>query len=248
MSGRVPEDPRRHAVVTGASGKLGAALARRLLDAGWQVDLWSRTSSARTDELLDDYSEHARWQQVDLTDPGTIKTALHARPAGTRLELLVNNAGLLNQGLFVTEPDEVTVRTIDVNLLGLLRTTKACARLMLSTGGGNVINISSINAIRGNRGVASYSAAKAGIEGLTASLARELGPAQIRVNTLMSGYFASDLSANVTDRDLDRITRRTPLGRLGTVEDVLPAFEFLINPSTTFVTAQTIVTDGGLTC
>lgn len=68
------------------------------------------------------------------------------------------------------------------------------------------------------------------------------------MNTLMPGYFASDLSANVTDRNLDRITRRTPLGRLGTVDDVLPAFDFLTNPSTPFVTAQTIVIDGGLTC
>lgn len=237
-----------HAVVTGASGMLGAALAQRLLDSDWHVDLWSRNMSERTDQLLAEYPERARWHAVDLTDPGTIKQALRARPPGTRLELLVNNAGLLHQNLFVTEPDEITATTVDVNLLGLLHATKACARLMLGNGGGNIINISSINAIRGNRGVATYSAAKAGIEGLTASLARELGPEQIRVNTLMPGYFASDLSANVTDRNLDRITRRTPLGRLGTVDDVLPAFDFLTNPSTTFVTAQTIVIDGGLTC
>lgn len=119
---------------------------------------------------------------------------------------------------------------------------------MIGKGGGNIINISSINAIRGHRGVASYSAAKAGINGITTSLARELGPEQIRVNTIMPGYFASDLSANVTSRNLERIKRRTPLGRLGTPEDIIGAFDFLTDPSTSFVTAQTIVIDGGLTC
>lgn len=238
----------RHAVVTGASGTLGAALAQHLLDGGWQVDLWSRKRSQRVDEILDESPESAHWYPVDLLDPMTIKQALRSRAAGKQLDLLVNNAGLLHQGLFVTEPDEVTARTIEVNLLGLLYATKACSRLMLGAGGGNIINISSINAIQGNRGVATYSAAKAGIEGMTASLARELGPEQIRVNTLMPGYFASDLSSNVTERNLDRIQRRTPLGRLGTVEDVFPAFDFLTNRSTTFVTAQTIVIDGGLTC
>lgn len=236
------------AVVTGASGTLGAALARHLLETGWRVNLWSRKSSESTDRLVATFPDRAQWHSVDITDPVAIKQALRARHEGASLELLVNNAGVLHQSLFVTESDDITAETVNVNLLGLLHATKACARLMLGGSGGNIVNISSINAIRGHRGVASYSAAKAGIEGLTASLARELGPEKIRVNTLMPGYFASNLSTRVTDQNLERIKRRTPLGRLGRIEDIIPAFSFLISPETAFVTGQTIVIDGGLTC
>lgn len=237
-----------YAVITGASGELGAKLGGRLLEKGWEVELWSRNKSERIDELLDSYSTAARWQEVDVTNPAGIKRALSDRSDGRQLRLLVNNAGWLHQGLFVTESEATTTQTINVNLLGLLHVTKACARAMIGKGGGDIINISSINAIRGHRGVASYSAAKAGIDGITASLARELGPEQIRVNTIMPGYFASALSSKVTSSNLERIKRRTPLGRLGTPEDIIGAFDFLTDPSTSFVTAQTIVIDGGLTC
>lgn len=237
-----------YAIITGASGELGAKLGGRLLEKGWEVELWSRNKSERIDELLDSYPTAARWQEVDITNPANIKKALSARSDGRKLRLLVNNAGWLHQGLFVTESEATTTQTINVNLLGLLHVTKACARTMIGKGGGSIINISSINAIRGHRGVASYSAAKAGIDGITASLARELGPEQIRVNTIMPGYFASALSSSVTSSNLERIKRRTPLGRLGTPEDVITAFDFLTDPSTSFVTAQTIVIDGGLTC
>lgn len=244
----VHDTTKDYAVITGASGELGAKLAHRLLEKGWQVELWSRNRSERISELLSSYVSTAHWQEVDVTDTVTIKKALSSRSNGGQLRLLVNNAGLLHQGLFVTESESTTDQMVNVNLLGLLHVTKACARVMIGKGGGNIINISSINAIRGHRGVASYSAAKAGINGITTSLARELGPEQIRVNTIMPGYFASDLSANVTSRNLERIKRRTPLGRLGTPEDIIGAFDFLIDPSTSFVTAQTIVIDGGLTC
>lgn len=244
----VHDTTKDYAVITGASGELGAKLAHRLLEKGWQVELWSRNRSERINELLSSYVSTAHWQEVDVTDTATIKKALSLRSNGGQLRLLVNNAGLLHQGLFVTEPESTTDQMVNVNLLGLLHVTKACARVMIGKGGGNIINISSINAIRGHRGVASYSAAKAGINGITTSLARELGPEQIRVNTIMPGYFASDLSANVTSRNLERIKRRTPLGRLGTPEDIIGAFDFLTDPSTSFVTAQTIVIDGGLTC
>ncbi len=136
---------------------------------------------------------------------------------------------------------------VQVNLTGVLHTTKACARAMLGHGG-SIINISSINAIRGHRGVASYSAAKAGLHGLTASLARELGADGIRVNTIVPGYFASDLSAEVTPENLERIKRRTPLGQLGTPDDVVSTIEYFISPGASFVTGQSLTIDGGLTC
>jgi len=119
---------------------------------------------------------------------------------------------------------------------------------MVKHGGGVILNISSINAVRGHSGVAAYSAAKAGLEGLTRSLARELGPHQVRVNSLVPGFFDSALSSAVTDVNRERIMRRTPLGRLGRAEDVVSAAQFLLSEASSFITGQTLIIDGGLTC
>lgn len=247
MTGSPDRTPARLAVVTGASGGLGSRLARHLLARGWHVDMWSRRRPELSAELLCRYPDAVRWLPVDVTDVSSISTAAKSISGNPQLELLVNNAGVLHQGLFVTESPDATEQTIQVNLVGALHVTKACARLMLGAGG-VVINISSINAIRGHRGVASYSAAKAGLSGLTSSLARELGADGVRVNTIVPGYFASELSSTVTEDNLERIRRRTPLGRLGTVEDIIPALDYLISPGASFVTGQTLTIDGGLTC
>ncbi|MFE1102572.1 SDR family NAD(P)-dependent oxidoreductase [Nocardiopsis alba] len=237
----------RGAIVTGASGTLGSRISEHLLSRGWRVDLWSRGSNDAIDLLTRRYPETARWRGVDITDHRAVSEAIRDTPRGWRLDLLVNNAGALSQGLFTMEPPEETERMIQVNLLGTLHVTKACARSMLRNGG-TIVNISSINAIRGHSGVAGYSAAKAGVHGLTAALARELGPARIRINTIVPGYFASDLSSDVTRENLERIKRRTPLGRLGDPEDIISALEFLISPGSNFLTGQSLAIDGGLTC
>ncbi|WP_116248326.1 SDR family NAD(P)-dependent oxidoreductase [Nocardiopsis sp. FIRDI 009] len=237
----------RLAVVTGASGTLGSKLAESLLSRGWHVELWSRSQNDAIKRLTEDHPDTARWGEVDVTDHGSVTRAVRAIPRSARLELLINNAGALNQGLFTMEPPATSEQMIQVNLVGALHASKACARVMLGRGG-SIVNISSINAVRGHRGVASYSAAKAGLHGLTASLARELGADGIRVNTIVPGYFESDLSSRVTPENLQRITRRTPLGRLGTPEDVVSAVEYLISPGADFVTGQCLTIDGGLTC
>ena len=133
----VHDTTKDYAVITGASGELGAKLAHRLLEKGWQVELWSRNRSERINELLSSYVSTAHWQEVDVTDTATIKKALSSRSNGGQLRLLVNNAGLLHQGLFVTEPESTTDQMVNVNLLGLLHVTKACARVMIGKGGGN---------------------------------------------------------------------------------------------------------------
>lgn len=240
-------DPAWRAIVTGASGTLGSRIAEFLLSQGWQVELWCRRNNDEIGLLTRKYPETARWRGVDITDHRSVVEAVAETSRDAGPDLLVNNAGALSQGLFATEPPTTTEQMIQVNLLGTLHVTKACARAMLGRGG-SIVNISSINAIRGHSGVASYSAAKAGIHGLTTSLARELGPEGIRVNTIVPGYFASDLSSAVTKGNLERIKRRTPLRRLGEPEDVLAALEFFISPGSQFVTGQFLAVDGGLTC
>jgi 3-oxoacyl-[acyl-carrier protein] reductase len=111
-----------------------------------------------------------------------------------------------------------------------------------------MVNISSVNAIRGHAGVAVYSATKAGLDGLTRSLARELGPRNIRVNSVAPGYFESDMVKGLTEDQKQRIVRRTPLGRLTSAEDVANAVYFLVSEQAAFITGQILVVDGGITC
>jgi 3-oxoacyl-[acyl-carrier protein] reductase len=165
-----------------------------------------------------------------------------------RVDLLVNNGGVLHKELFLTTAPQRMQEVVATNLIAPMHLSQLCARLMMRGGGGAIVNVSSINAIRGYRGVAAYSAAKAGLEGLSRSLARELGPLNIRVNALTPGFFESDMTAEVTSRNRDKIRTRTPLGRLGTVEEIADAVVFLASPRARFITGQTLVVDGGITC
>jgi 3-oxoacyl-[acyl-carrier protein] reductase len=119
---------------------------------------------------------------------------------------------------------------------------------MASRGSGCILNISSVNALRGNAGVAVYSATKAALDGFTRALARELGPKNIRVNSLAPGYFASEMVSALTERQREKLVRGTPLRRLGTVDEIADAALFLISPTAAFITGHTLVVDGGVTC
>jgi len=119
---------------------------------------------------------------------------------------------------------------------------------MLRRSGGSVINVSSVNALRGHAGVAIYSATKAALDGFTRALARVLGASKIRVNSVAPGYFESDMTAELSDGQLRRLVRNTPLGRLGQVEEIADAIMFLISDQASFITGQTLVVDGGVTC
>jgi 3-oxoacyl-[acyl-carrier protein] reductase len=165
-----------------------------------------------------------------------------------RLDALVSNAGVGLDGLLtLTRPSDIT-QTLAVNLEGPLHLTRAAAKIMLSRRSGTILYVSSVNALRGHSGVSVYSATKAALDGLCRSLARELGPSGIRVNSLAPGYFDSELTAEITAEQRERILRRTPLGRLASLEDLLGAIRFLLSNESAFVTGQTLVVDGGLTC
>lgn len=244
------QDPdARVALVTGGNRGLGALLTETLLREGWNVAAVSRTTTDFVTRTAAEWPENFHWQQADLTDPTEARSTAGAvvRRFG-RIDTLVNNMGSLRQELFLTIAPDAARSQIETNLIGPLFTSQACARIMVGQGSGCILNISSINAIRGHSGVAAYSAAKAGLDGLTRSLARELGTYLIRVNSLVPGFFDSDLSAGVTDTNRERILRRTPLRRLGTPEDVAGAAMFLISENASFITGQTLTIDGGLTC
>jgi len=237
------------ALVTGGSKGLGHLIVQHLLDGGYRVGAISRTRSDFIDQTLASHPGDFHWSSVDLGEPDALRSYVKdlVKRFG-RIDLLVNNAGVLHQELLLTTPHKQVESLIAVNLVAPIILAQACARAMTRTGGGQIINISSINAIRGYRGVSVYSAAKAGVDGFSRSLARELGPMNIRINSVVPGYFDSDMTNDVTDTNRGRIEGRTPLGRLGTAKEVLAVLAFLISPAASFVTGQTVVVDGGITC
>ncbi|MFJ3927303.1 SDR family NAD(P)-dependent oxidoreductase [Streptomyces sp. NPDC090022] len=236
------------AVVSGGSRGLGRVLVERLLAEGRRVATFSRKPNEFTEGLAAAYPEDFLWESVDLHDPGAVRQFVKAvkERFGT-VDLLVNNAGLLHQELFLTIAPNRIDDLLVANLAAPVHLTQACARLMMRDGG-SIVHISSINAIRGYRGVAVYAAAKAGLEGFGRALARELGPVGIRVNTLTPGFFDSELTSDVTERNREKIQHRTPLGRLGTAEEIADAVLFLASSQARFITGQSLVIDGGITC
>ncbi|MGV9565160.1 SDR family NAD(P)-dependent oxidoreductase [Streptomyces sp. NPDC003480] len=249
MSGA--DDERRVALVSGGSRGLGRLLVERLLADGWRVATFSREPAVGlgVDAAGGDDESRFFWGRADLTDPGSLRAFVaEAQRRFGRLDLLVNNAGRLHEGLLLTTPLTKVAEVIAVNLTASVVLAQCCAKPMVRNGGGVIVNVSSINAIRGFRGVSVYAAAKAGVDGFMRSLARELGAFGIRVNSVVPGFFDSDMTSHVPEQQRKRIEGRTPLGRLGTAQEVADAVLFLASPAARFITGQSIVVDGGITC
>jgi 3-oxoacyl-[acyl-carrier protein] reductase len=237
------------AIVTGGSRGLGASLVTGFLDRGYRVAAISRGESAFVSQLLADRPETFYWTPVDARDLKALAdfAASVVRRFG-RIDALVNNAGAGTDGMLPLMRPRDIADVIALNLTAAIALTQSCSRAMLRQGSGCIINISSINAVRGHSGVAAYSASKAGLDGFTRSLARELGPRNIRVNSLAPGYFDSEMVAGLDDASRQRIARRTPLGRLATIDEIAKAAFFLASEEASFITGQILVVDGGITC
>jgi 3-oxoacyl-[acyl-carrier protein] reductase len=242
--------PSQVVLVSGGSRGLGGALVKDLLRRGHSIAAFSRAATPLTEELLSGADkERLFWREVDAADPDQIKRFVMAaaRHFG-RIDALVNNAAFALEGLLaLTRPSDVR-KTLALNLEGVILLTQACVKVMLTRRSGSIVNISSVNGIRGHTGVAVYSATKAALDGMARSLAKELGPSGIRINAVAPGYFESEMTQNLTEEQKKRILKRTPLGRLAAIDDLLSAIRFLLSSDSAFITGQTLVVDGGLTC
>src|SRR5262245_2492782 len=241
---------RKVVLVSGGSRGLGAALVAGFLERRYGVAAMSRTKTAFIADMLSaGRRRRFHWSQVDGRDHEALRAFV--QEVGERLgriDVLVNNAGIATEGVLPTMRTHDIVEAVEVNLTAALVLAQACSRLMLRQGAGCIVNISSVHAVRGHSGVAVYSATKAALDGLTRSLARELGPRQIRVNSVAPGYFDSEMTADMAEEQKQRIARRTPLGRLARMDEVANAVHFLVSDQASFITGQTLVVDGGITC
>ena len=239
----------RTAFVTGASRGIGRAIARTLAREGCTVGVNYLKEKEKAEELVRElHSEGfaAMAVQADVSDRAAITAAIRAveREFG-EIDVLVNNAGISQQDLFQYTDETLWRRLFAVNVDGAYNTIQAVLPAMIARQGGSIVNISSMWGLRGASCEVSYSATKAAIIGLTRSLAMELAPSHIRVNCVAPGVIRTDMVEKLGQETIDALTEETPLGRIGTPEDIAGAVAFLASDKASFITGQVLTADGG---
>ena len=238
------------AIITGASQGIGKGMAETFSKAGAHVACVSRNKDnlkSVADSLIKNGGV-ASFYTCDVSSLDAFQNTIKeiAENHGS-VDILVNNAGVCKDKLIMRMSEDDWNKVININLNGAFNGIKAVSQIMIKQRSGRIINISSIVGHRGYKGVGAYAATKAALDGLTRSLSAEFGSMGIRVNSVSPGFMETDMTSQLTDKQKARIIRRTPLGRLGTVEDVASVINFLLSDEARFVTGQTITVDGGFT-
>jgi 3-oxoacyl-[acyl-carrier protein] reductase len=237
------------ALVTGASRGIGRTIATTLAEAG-AIVVGTATSRAGADsitEALSTIQAASRGIVLNVTDPEGVVAAIKALSSDVGAPtIVVNNAGVTKDGLMVRMSEDDWASTIDANLSGTFRVTKACLRGMMKAKQGRVINIGSVVASMGNPGQANYCASKAGLFGFSKSLALEVASRGITVNCITPGFIASDMTDALDAEQRAGLAARVPLGRVGEPSDIAAAVLFLASDMGAYITGETINVNGGM--
>jgi 3-oxoacyl-[acyl-carrier protein] reductase len=239
----------RVALVTGSTRGIGRAIAAAYLGAGARVWLNGRDPAAveaLTAELAADHGDRVQPLPFDVADPAAIRAGFQAiMKADGKLDVLVNNAGLLQESLIEMAGLKAIDDMLAVNLRGVILCSQLGARLIAKAGGGGIINIASMIGRVGNPGQVVYGATKAGVIGITLGLAKELGSRRIRVNAIAPGIIDTELLANLSPEKRAQLLGNVPLGRVGEPADVANLALFLASDAAAYITGQVIGVDGG---
>jgi 3-oxoacyl-[acyl-carrier protein] reductase len=239
------------ALVTGASRGIGRAIAVELARGGARLALNYAGNQAAAEEALRLVREagapEARLFQFDVADPVAVGKAVDEVVSTMGgLHILVNNAGVALDQLVMRIKDDDWQRQLDVNLSGAFHLIRAATRPMMKARGGSIVNLTSVVGETGNAGQAAYSATKAGLIGLTKSVARELASRNVRVNAVAPGYIDTDMTASLPADAKQKMAEMIPLGRLGRVEDVAAAVAWLCSDQASYVTGEVLRVNGGM--
>ena len=204
-------------------------------------------AAAQTEKLVADAGGCATGRRVNVASEKEVSEFVNlARDETGRVDVMVNNAGITRDGLIVRMKEADWDDVLDINLKGAFHCIKAASKIMLKQRCGRIINVTSVVGVSGNPGQANYVASKAGIIGLTKSVAKELASRDITVNAVAPGFIETDMTASLVDKAREAIVAQIPLGRLGTVQDVAAAVMFLASDHAAYITGQIIHINGGM--
>lgn len=237
----------RIALVTGASRGIGQAIAKRLANEGYVVigTATSEKGAAAVNDYLQELGGAGRVLNVQDTEQINQLFDSIEKEFGS-VQVLVNNAGITQDGLLMRMDDNAWERVLDVNLTSVFRTSKRAIKGMMKARQGRIINITSVVAAMGNAGQTNYTASKAGIEGFTRSLAREIGSRQITVNCVAPGFIDTDMTKDLDEALIQSMLNAVPLARLGKPEDIAAAVNFLASEEAGYITGTVLDVNGGM--
>lgn len=238
------------ALVTGGAQGIGEAICRKLASLGANIAVNDLRRTEGAEKLLADLEAQgvkAAMVCFDVSNEEAVEAGVkEALEALGTLDILVNNAGISIDSLLVRTRSEDWHKTLNINLTGAFLCARAAAKIMMKARSGRIVNISSVIGTMGNAGQVSYSASKAGLLGVTKTLARELGGRGITVNAVTPGFIKTSMTAALSGEQAEGLIRQIPLATLGEPEDVAEAVAFLVSPGSRYITGQVLAVNGGM--